>query len=366
MKTYRIGFLMVQSLGQITHDQRMRLEVAKDAEIQPVWMPIFPYYEDRWQKFPMITNNNTLTYGLRARDQLQDHKQSFDALYCHTQEAAVLLWKYMKRIPTILSLDATPINFASVGAGYGRRKRSKAVERVKHFLIKRSFERAAHLVPWSCWAKDSLINDYGMPEQKITVNSPGLDLDLWSVANEERAYSQDDLLPRVLFVGGQFRRKGGEVLVQSAAAMQGGWAVDIVTTEPIASAEGIPNLRIHRDLKTGTSELLALYRRANIFVLPTLGDCTPWVIMEAMAMRLPVITTPVGGILELVIHGETGLLIPPNSPEALTGAIRELSNAPERRRAMGDAGRRRVEQYFDGSRSYRELVGLIKSIADAR
>jgi glycosyltransferase involved in cell wall biosynthesis len=366
MKTYRIGFLMVQSLGHVTHYQRMRLEVAKDAEIQPVWMPIFPYHEDHWQRFPMITNNNTLKYGLRARDQLQDHKQSFDALYCHTQETAVLLGKYMKRIPTILSLDATPINFASVGPGYDRRKRSKAVERVKHFLIKKSFERAAHLVPWSHWVKDSLINDYGMPEQKITMNTPGLDLDLWNVANGERAYSHEDLLPRILFVGGQFRRKGGEALVQSAATMQGGWEVDIVTQEKFDGAERVPNLRVHRDLRTDTPELLALYRKANIFVLPTLADCFGLAIMEAMAMRLPVITTRVGGISELVIHGETGLFIPPNSPEALMGAIRELGKDPERRRAMGDAGRRRVEQYFDGSRSYRELVGLIKSIVYSR
>lgn len=365
MQTYRIGFLMSQILGHITHDQRMRLEITKHPEIQPQWIPMFPWVDDRWQKLPLINKNLTLLSGFRAREQLQRHTEPFNALYCHTAEAAVLLGKYMKRVPTILSMDATPINMDSIGHTYGHDPGLKSVELMKHFLTKKSYQRAAHLVTFSRWAKDSLINDYGISEQKITVNAPGLDLDHWNISKGERANSYEDLMPRVLFVGGDFLRKGGETLVQCAASMQGKWMVDIVTSEPIPSARGIPNLRIHRGLKTGTPELLALYRNANIFALPTLADCYSWVIMEAMAMRLPVVTTPIGGIPEIVVHGETGLLIPPNSPEALTEAICELGRDPERRRAMGLAGRQRVERYFDGARSYRELIALIKSVADA-
>jgi glycosyltransferase involved in cell wall biosynthesis len=355
---------MYQLLGHITHDQRLRLEVAKDPEIQPKWMPILPRSEDRWQRLPVIKDNFTLLGGLRARDQLGRHTAWFNALYCHTQEPAVLLGKYMKRIPTILSMDATPINMDSIGHAYGHSVASKPIEHVKLFLIKRTFERAAHLVTFSRWAKDSLINDYGISEKRITVNAPGPDLGLWNISEEERTKSQNDLSPHVLFVGGDFRRKGGETLIQCAASAQGKWSVDIVTGDNARGAEGIPNLRVHRGLKTGTRELLSLYRKANIFALPTLSDCYSWVILEAMAMRLPVVATPVGAIPELVIPGETGLLIPPNSPEALIEAIRELGKDPERRLAMGNAGRQRVEQFFDGARSYRRLIALIKSIAD--
>src|SRR6516225_3382014 len=152
MTTYRIGFLMYQLLGHITHDQRLRLEVAKDPEIQPKWMPILPQSEDRWQRLPVIKDNFTLLGGLRARDQFGRHTAWFNALYCHTQEPAVLLGKYMKRIPTILSMDATPINMDSIGHAYGHSVASKPIEHVKLFLIKRTFERAAHLVTFSRWA----------------------------------------------------------------------------------------------------------------------------------------------------------------------------------------------------------------------
>jgi glycosyltransferase involved in cell wall biosynthesis len=84
-----------------------------------------------------------------------------------------------------------------------------------------------------------------------------------------------------------------------------------------------------------------------------------------MAMRLPVIATPVGGIPELVIHGETGLLIPANSSEALIEAVHELDRDPKRRHVMGIAARQRVEKHFDSAQNYRNLINLIKSIADA-
>jgi glycosyltransferase involved in cell wall biosynthesis len=308
----------------------------------------------------------TLLSGLRARDQLRRQTKPLDALYCHPPEAAVLLGKYMKQTPTILSLDVTPISMDTLGPAYRHKRRSDAVEQAKKFLVKRSFERATHLVTFSHWAKDSLIEDYGISKQKITVNPSGVDLKRWNISEEERIISEVDLTARVLFVGNDFRRKGGEVLLQSAASMQGEWVVDIATNEStIPGANGIPCVQIHRGLKVGSPELLALYRKANMFVLPTLGDCSPWVILEAMAMRLPVVATPVGGIPELVIHGETGLLIPPNSMEALSEAIGELARDPKRRHVMGIAARQRVEKHFDSAQNYRTLIDLIKSIADA-
>ena len=64
-----------------------------------------------------------------------------------------------------------------------------------------------------------------------------------------------------------------------------------------------------------------------------------------MACRLPVVSTTVTGIPEMVAHGETGLLVEPMDEEAMACAIAELGNDPERRRQMGDAGRRRADEF---------------------
>jgi glycosyltransferase involved in cell wall biosynthesis len=354
---------MSQNLGHVVHDQRLRREVANHGDILPVWMPIPPWSNDRWQRLPVIKNNLTLLGGFRARDHLRQHAQPFDALYCHTQECALLIPEHMRRAPTILSLDATPKNIDSIGGAYGHDVGAWVAEQMKHFLTKQTFQRAAHLIAFSHWVKNSLVNDYQIPEERITVNAPGLDLEQWTLAEADDIASRDDSIPRVLFVGADFRRKGGETLLRSAACARGRWSVDIVTREAVPGAETIPGVRIHRTLKPDTAELTALYRAANIFVLPTLADTFGLAIIEAMAMQLPVIATRVGAIPEIVVDGETGVLIPTDSSDALIEAIDALGRNPERRRAMGAAGRRRVERYFDGAKTYGELAALIKSIA---
>jgi glycosyltransferase involved in cell wall biosynthesis len=277
----------------------------------------------------------------------------------------VLLGQYMRQVPTILSMDATPINMDTMAHSYDQKGQFKAVERAKYLLVRRSFRLAAHLVSFSNWVKNSLIEDYGIPDHKISVIAPGLNLDFWNITVEEGAKARLDPRPHVLFVGGDFHRKGGATLLQSAASMRERCIVDIVTnSETFTRTEEISNVRIHRGLKAGSPELLTLYRNASIFVLPTLGDCSPWSIVEAMAMRLPVVATPVGAIPEMVRHNETGLLIRPASPESLTTAIDDLVACPDRRQAMGDAGRRRVEQNFDGGKSYGKLIALIKDMAE--
>ena len=359
MKSYSAGFVISQILGHAVHGERIRSQVMNDPEIRPHWMPIFPW-TGFWRGVPIVGRNLTLVSGLQARKQLRTCPAPLDVLYCHTQEAAVLLGSYMKRIPTILSMDATPANMDTFGQAYGHQVSSQGLERLKHRIVRRSFHLAAHIVTFSDWAKQSVVRDYLVPEERVTVNTPGVDLSLWSVNRPDVAL--EHRAARLLFVGGDFRRKGGEVLLRCTAAAGVEWELDIVTRDPV-DARGIPNVRVHKGIKSGTEEHTALYRRADMFVLPTQGDCSPWAITEAMAMQLPVISTTVGAIPELVIHGETGLLVPPESPGALVDAIRSLAADPERRRAMGRAGRHRVERYFDGKQSYRELLACIKAIA---
>jgi glycosyltransferase involved in cell wall biosynthesis len=78
----------------------------------------------------------------------------------------------------------------------------------------------------------------------------------------------------------------------------------------------------------------------DVFVLPSLNEGMGKVIVEAMAMGKPIIASKVGGIQDLVAHGENGLLVPPADSEALAYAILDLYESPDKRRRMGDAGKR--------------------------
>ena len=89
-----------------------------------------------------------------------------------------------------------------------------------------------------------------------------------------------------------------------------------------------------------------LLRVFDLFVLSSVKEGLPIVLLEAMAAGLPVVATAVDGNPELVVHQETGLLVPPRDAEALAEAICDLLEHPEKAQRMGRRGQERVRQHF--------------------
>lgn len=94
-------------------------------------------------------------------------------------------------------------------------------------------------------------------------------------------------------------------------------------------------------------DIPSLLAGGSAFVLSSVTEGVSLTILEAMAAELPVVATRVGGSPEVVVDGRTGLLVPPSDPAALAAALLEVWGDPDRRRAMGRAGRERVEAHFD-------------------
>lgn len=93
-------------------------------------------------------------------------------------------------------------------------------------------------------------------------------------------------------------------------------------------------------------DIPSLLSLLEIFLLPSLWEGLPTAMMEAMAMKRPVIASAVGGIPELVEHGKTGLLIPPNDPHALAEAVVQLLRDPQRAQRMGQVGYEKIRREF--------------------
>ena len=92
--------------------------------------------------------------------------------------------------------------------------------------------------------------------------------------------------------------------------------------------------------------MLQLVKSADLFVMSSVTEGLGSTVLDAMAMSLAVVGTHAGGIPEAVVHGETGLLVPPAEPRALAGAIVRLLKDPALRQRMGDAGHARVAEHF--------------------
>jgi glycosyltransferase involved in cell wall biosynthesis len=361
---YRLGFIMEQTLGHVTHAKNLQDWIEKDPDVIPTWIPVSYEKKDRWDRIPLVKSNWTLRASLRAREQVLAALGSarLDGLFCHTPVTALFSQHLMADIPTVVSMDATPLNFDDIGMPYGHTPSSfKPLEAFKNALNRRVFRKSRKLITWCDWAKDSLEADYGVDAGKIAVIPPGVDLDKWKSArgNEERRPL------RLLFVGGDFLRKGGDTLLEAfRTSLQQECELDIVTRDQV-NTNGLRGVRVHHGLGSNAPELMALYAHADIFVFPTLADVLPLVLMEAMASGLPVITTAVGAVREQVDHGVNGFLIPPGDAKALAEAALKLVRDPALRHTMSVAARQCADQKFNASKNYARVLDVCKQCVDA-
>jgi glycosyltransferase involved in cell wall biosynthesis len=114
------------------------------------------------------------------------------------------------------------------------------------------------------------------------------------------------------------------------------------------------------------ANLPALLARANLLLLSSDSEGVPNVVLEAMAARLPVITTPAGDAPHLVQHGKSGLVVDFNDIAGMAQAMVDLANSPSLRFAMGEAGRQRVESEYEFNSLKTRALRLFQSIAEKR
>lgn len=269
----------------------------------------------------------------------------YDALFFLTHNPAVLRPQTLLRTPTCLWTDVTPLQMDRQAAAYNHSlDRSALLRKAKRCAVTLTFRLAARCLAWSDWARSSFVRDYGVPEERTAVVRPGVELDLFSpVADAERAARTGPV--RLLFVGGDFERKGGTLLLEALHDRLGSRCeLDVVTRDDVAAA---PGLRVHRGLTPQSEPLRKLFREADLFVLPTLADCHSIASIEAMACGLPVIFTRIGAGPEIVEEGRSGLLIEPGSGRALAAALDALLDDRARLRSMGSRGRVLAEERFD-------------------
>jgi glycosyltransferase involved in cell wall biosynthesis len=181
--------------------------------------------------------------------------------------------------------------------------------------------------------------------------------------------------PLVGMIGRVSAWKGQEVFVRAASRLQAeGVACHFVAIGGVFDGETRHLDQLHRVIaETGAGDVVTVvgfrknareYLAAfDVFVLPsTLPEPFGTVILEAMAAGVPVIATAHGGPLEMVVEGETGVLVAPGDPAALADAVAALLSDPERARRMGEAGRERFGRLFSLRRYLKEVQELYSTI----
>jgi glycosyltransferase involved in cell wall biosynthesis len=359
-----VALVLEQTLGHITHTDNLRRLVPRSDDIDATFVPI-AFEVDGWAARIPGFGNWTVRAGIRARRAVRGARadRPLDAMFVHTQVPAILMPDLVKRIPTVVSLDATPRQYDELGDHYGHATGGARIERLKWRANRVCFERAAHIVTWAAWTRQGLIDEYGVAPSKITVVPPGVDVSRWKRTDDRPA--DDDRPIRILFVGGDLARKGGLLLVDAFRTLRDDPSMPelelhLVTKTPVAAEQG---LIVHSAMTPNSAELVELFHRSHIFCLPTLGDCLPMVLSEAGATGLPLVSTDVGAISEIVRHGETGLLVPTNDVDALRSTLAMLVCDRNLRRRLGDRAIEVVADAFDAERNAMQLATLLRDVA---
>ena len=264
---------------------------------------------------------------------------------------------------------------------------------VTTWIERTAYQNADGVIAVSRAMKEDVQNLYGVAPERVRVIHNGIDPDEYRPRHAPdvlRRLGVDPDVPIVLFVGRITRQKGILHLVRAIRYMTLGIQVVLCAGAPDTPAIAEEMTALVRDAKEQAEaevvwipemlpkeDVIALYSHAAVFVCPSVYEPFGIINLEAMACETPVVASAVGGIPEIVVPGDTGLLVffepeGPDSPEprdpeafarALAAGVNELISNTEKRTAMGKAARERVLAHFSWKHIaavtlefYRELV----------
>lgn len=358
----RIGFVIEQALGHVAYGAGLKQALAQRGDIEAEWIQI-PYELGAFGKIPLVGRNWTLRGSARAYRAIAAAQRArpFDALFLHTQTISLFSAPHMAKVPTLLSLDATPINYDELAESYGDSVAGAPIEKAKQLIHRAVMKQASAFTCWSEWTRQSLLRDYGVSNEKVSVLHPGTVIASFPDPSGRKPRSGKPL--SILFVGGDFRRKGGDLLLETVTRnFRGRVELHLVTGADVAPQEGV---FVHRGLKPLSHALFERFAQADVFVLPTRGDCLAMVLGEAMAACLPIITTRVGAHAEAVEDGKSGFLIDKDDAEALRERIDRLERDRTLCFQMGMRSRQVGEARFNMHENAQRIADRLLSMCKA-
>ncbi len=295
-----------------------------------------------------------------------------DVVHCHTwyTHLAGCLVKQLTGARLVLTTHSLephrPWKVEQLGSAY----------HASSWVEKTAYENADGVIAVSESMKQDVHNLYGVPYEKIRVIHNGIDLNQYKPTPNRAVlerYGVDPDKPYVLFVGRITRQKGIIHLVKAIKHFRPGVQVVLCAGAPDTE-------EIEREMKERVEEarressnpiiwiaqivpkedIIPLYTHATLFVCPSVYEPFGIINLEAMACETPVVASAVGGIMEVVVHDKTGLLVPfepigktefePKDPGKfaldLATAVNSLLDEPERLRRMALRSRERVEHFF--------------------
>jgi len=310
-----------------------------------------------------------------------------DIVHCHTwySHFAGIMAKLCYGVPLVITTHSLeplrPWKREQLGRGYD----------ASSWIEKTAIEMADVLIAVSKETKEDVLKHFDVDESKIEVVYNGIDLKEYVVVNETSVldeYGIDKNKPYVLFVGRITRQKGIIHLVNAIKYIDKDTQVILCAGAPdtpeigkemedaVKEASKTRDNIIWIDKMLDKKDVIQLYSHADVFCCPSIYEPFGIINIEAMACETAVVASAVGGIKEVVVEGETGLLIKleqqtsapfePVNPDQfsrdLAAGINKVINDKELQHKMAKNGRKRVEDFFDWTAIAKQTEMIYKSL----
>jgi len=310
-----------------------------------------------------------------------------DVVHCHTWYAhfAGIVAKLCYGTPLIITTHSLeplrPWKREQLGRGYD----------ASSWIEKTAIEMADALIAVSEETKEDVLKHFDVDESKVHVIYNGINLQQYITTSKTSTldeYGVDKTKPYVLFVGRITRQKGIIHLVNAIKYIDPDTQIVLCAGAPDTPEIGkemedavneVKKTRdnvIWIDKMVTKEEIIQLYSHADVFCCPSIYEPFGIINIEAMACDTAVVASAVGGIKEVVVHGETGLLIPleqqkeapfePIDPDKfsrdLANGVNQVIRDKALREIMAKNGRQRVEDYFDWIAIAKQVEELYKSL----
>jgi starch synthase len=339
----------------------------------------FPFQEPRHRRLLDTLYRNLIMTGLLT---------DVDLIHCHTwyTHLAGCLLKSLLGVPLVLTTHSLephrPWKEEQLGAGY----------HISTWVEQTAYQNADGVIAVSRSMAEDVQKLYGVPPVKVRVIYNGIDVSRYKpTVNPEilRHYGIDPDRPFVLFVGRITHQKGIMHLLKAMEYFRPGVQVVLCAADPDTpeigkeTAARIEALRHQAGKKivwistfVAQDQIIPLYSHAAVFICPSIYEPFGIINLEAMACGTPVVASAVGGIKEVVLPGETGLLVPlkatcPEDHKAraaqkfakdLAAAVNRLLDEPETRRDMGIKARQRVLDEFSWTSIAKQTLEFYRKI----
>jgi len=274
-----------------------------------------------------------------------------DLIHTHTWYAALAgcLCKRLYHKPLVVTCHSLeplrPWKEEQLGSGYSL---STWLERI-------AIQNADRIIAVSKMMKQDIKHYFGIDESKIEIIHNGINMKKWKYTPSREVQKKLGIGDNyILFVGRTTKQKGMVHLLEAAARLDQNLKIVICTSgaDTEEYAREISQVARHKknvliiDKMLKQEQYIELYSGCRVFVCPSVYEPFGIINLEAMACARPVVGSAVGGIKEVVIPGETGILVDPANPVKLAEAINYLISNPEIAEAYGRNGRKRVEEHF--------------------